>query len=610
MAKAKSRNEKQSRRTSSFQDQTSLYAQRVIDGDIVAGKFVRLACERHFSDLEAGGERGIYFDVEAAERAIRFFPSMFTIADDPDENPFALLDWHKFVVGSLFGWHKDGRLRFREVFVETGKGQAKSPLMGGIALYVAGFMGIPHAQCYAISSDMDQAKVVLHDAVSVCRAPIPGKEGQTLEGNENIPGMVFISGKGRNAWRIEFRDSGGFFEAKATTDRLSGPRPDAVFADEVHEFRTSKPIDLWKAGVNKKKGSAFLFMATNTPGADQTVCTEISARYQGLLEGNAEDDTCFGFIARVDVDDNPFADENCWIKALPALGKTFPVENVRAQVNQAKVDASARLTVSRLFFGIPIGSAGFWVDETSWRHCLGRIDPDNRKPCYLGVDLSDTNDLTALSAVWRDENDNLQSKVWYWTTSQGIERRSALDRINYRAYVDKGELTIVDGPVIDYRFVAERIRELMSEYNVQCLAIDPNYNLSRFLDDCEDAGLPVWMYEGPEKPAGKGLKIVRHEQGGKVPFGGRKLCMPHSMERFKNKVLAGEIVIEKNRLTEYCAANAGTELNSSGQSYFIKTRQMGRIDGIVAMTMAVGASDGVKSDAPKKSYMSSGVFIT
>lgn len=611
MAKAKSPTVRKQRLTSSSLpfDHTSDYARRVLDGDIVAGKFVRLACERHFADLASGAERGLYFDVAAADRAIRFFPAMFTIADDPDEKPFVLLDWQKFVVGSLFGWHRDGRLRFREVFVETGKGQAKSPLMGGIGLYVAGFMGVPRAEVYYFAHKLDQAKVPFQDAANLARGLTPGYEDDRESRSMAARDEVFISGAGKNAWRIEFRQTGSYLEAKATTDSLSGPRPDAAFADEVHEFSSSKALTLWKAGINKKRGSAFLFMATNTPGADQAVCNEISERYQHILEGHVSDDTSFGYIARVDDEDDPFTDETCWMKALPALGVTFDAQNVRDQVRQAETDASARLTVSRLYFGIPIGTSDFWVDQASWRACMGEIPAAPDGKCYLSLDLSDRNDLTALAGVWKGRDDRLTAKVWYWTTAQGIERRSSLDRIDYRQYVKRGELEIVDRPAIDYRLVAERIRSIMAVHQVEALAIDPNYNLSRFISDCEEVGLKVWLYDGEDKPAGDGLKIIRHEQGGTVPFGGRKLCMPHSVERFKDKVLKREIVIEDSNLTAYCAANTGTALNKSNQAYFVKSRQMGRIDGMVALAMAVGASEGVKDAAPG-SYMKRGVVFT
>lgn len=561
------------------------------------------------ADLQCGAARGLYFDVDAAQRVLDFFPAMFTIADDPDEKPFVPLSWHRFVLGSLFGWHQNGRLRFREVYVETGKGQAKSPLMGGIALYVAGFMNIPKAQCYAIGANRDQAKIPFKEAASMARAPIPGMQGdpdgETLEARK----LVFISGEGENAWRIEFRETGSFFEAKATTDSLSGPRPDAVFADEVHEFKKHTSLSLWKAGVDKKKGSAFLFMGTNTPGADQMVCTDISERCQHMLEGVFDDDTTFAYIARVDVEDNPFEDEACWIKSLPALGETFPIENIRSQVKQAEVDAAARLRLARLFFGIPVGSAAFWVDEASWRDCLRPIGDTQGRKCFLSLDLSEKNDLTALGAVWGEGDETLDAKVWYWTTPQGLDRRSSQDRIPYRIYVEKGELTVTDSAVIDYEFVAAQIARMCGQHDVDSLTIDPAF-WEKFRDACDKVGLSVWVYEGPDHPSGSGLKVVRHAQGSRIAFGERNLCMPHSISRFADKVLAGAIRIEPNRLTQYCAANVAIKPDAMGNASFVKPRQMGRIDGMVALAMAVGASEGVKAPPPKKSYMARGVLIT
>lgn len=574
-------------------DPTSEYARRVLDGEIVAGKFVRLACERHFADLESGAARGLYFDEAAAQEAIDFFPAMFTITDGPKAGePFHLLDWHRFVVGSLFGWHKGGRLRFRNVWMETGKGQAKSPLMGGISLYVCGFMGIRRAQCYAIASKLDQAKIPFKDGAALCRAEIPGL-GESLESR----GDVFVSGKGENAWRIEFTGSQSFFEAKATTDSLSGPRPDCVIADEVHEFASAKPIELWAAGVAKKSGSAFMMLGTNTPAIDQIVGTEQSEYYQRLLEGVFDDDEAFAYIARVDEDDDPFNDESCWIKAMPALGVTFDYENVRGVVNRARNDEGKRLTVSRLYFGIPVGSSGFWVDEAAWRACIGPVTEEDTesKKCFLSLDLSEKNDLTALGGVWKGEDDSLIGRLWYWTTPAGLERRSALDRIPYAVYVEKGELSVTQSAVVDYEFVAAKIKELVAQYDVDSLTIDPSF-WEKFRDACERIGLAVWVYEGPDHPEGDGLKVVRHSQGTKVAFGERNLCMPHSITRLTDKVLTGQIRIEENRLTQYCAANTVIKTDPIGNQMFDKSRQRGRMDGMIALAMAAGASEGVKAN--------------
>ena len=576
------------------------YAERVLAGDIVAGKFVRATCQRHISDLEQGHKRGLTFDIEEAARVMRFFPNVLSITAGVKEGePFELLEWMEFVVGSLFGWRRnDGLRRFRTGWIETGKGQAKSPLMGAIGLYLMGFAGTKRAECYSFATDLKQAKILFSDAVALCRANIP----QTDDTLESLS-KVIIRGVGANAWRIEHPNTGSVFEPLAATDSLSGYKPVAVFGDEIHEMKSTRAIDLWQAAIDKMPGDPLMLLGTNTPAMDQAVGSEYSQFYQRVATGEIEDDAKFSYIARVDEDDEPFEDESSWIKALPALGITYPIENVRKRVETAKHIASERLATERLFFGIPVGSSGFWIDEASWKAALGPVDPDPSMPCFLGLDLAQKNDLTALSACWRNDGDKLEVKSWYWTTQQGLDRREAEDRTPYRAFAVKGDITALQTEVIDYTFVAAQIAEMVATYEVDSLTVDPAM-LSSFMDACNQVGLKIWRYMGEDKPSGQGLKIVTHAQGNRIRFEDKQLCMPHSITRLTDKILAGEVRIEENSMTKVCAANAVLQADGMGNQFFDKARSRGRIDGMVSMAMAVGASKGV---APaRKSYLETG----
>lgn len=588
-------------------DPTSDYARRVLTGEIIAGKFARLACQRHMDDLKAGASRGLRFDADIAQEALEFFPALFTVtAGAKAGEPFHLLEWMTFVVGSLFGWRdRNGMRRFRHAWIETGKGQAKSPLMGAIGLYMTCFCGVQRAEAYAIANDKDQAKILFSDAVALCRAPIPDHGGETLES----AGDVIIRGVGDNAWKIEHPATGSKFLPVASSDAISGPKPIAVFGDEIHEMKTDRAIQLWKAAIDKMPGDPLLVLGTNTPASDQTVGTEYSLAYQRILEGLHQDDSAFAYIARVDEEDDPFEDEACWVKALPALGVTYPVENVRKRVQSAKHMASERLATERLFFGIPVGSSGFWIDEQSWRDVQGDVDPDAMKglPCFLGMDLSSKNDLTAVSACWAHKDGRLSVKTWYWTTAQRLPVREAEDHVPYAAYAAEGHISIQSGSVIDYTFVAAEIAKLVASHKVDSLTVDPS-KLSEFMGACEQIGMPVWRYDGAAGSGGHGLKLVNHAQGTRVMFTDKQLCMPHSITRLTDKVLKGEIVIDANKMTDVCAANAVLVMDGMGNKAFEKQRKRGRIDGMVSIAMAVGASAEVK--AAKRSYMSAGVVFT
>lgn len=98
---------------------------------------MRDACKRHLQDLEKGLRKGPFFDLDEAKRAIGFFADVLCLnGGDFEGVSYVLLDWQAFIIGSLFGWKvSDGTRRFRQAYVETGKGSGKSPLAAGIGLY-------------------------------------------------------------------------------------------------------------------------------------------------------------------------------------------------------------------------------------------------------------------------------------------------------------------------------------------------------------------------------------------------------------------------------------------------------------------------------------------
>ena len=118
--------------SSSTTDRVLAYAEGVNSGSIVAGPHVRNACRRHLDDLANGSKRGLWFDAEGADRAIRFFETKLKLSEGQFEGkPLVLHESQAFKVGSLFGWKRaDGTRRFRRAYIEEGKGNGKSPIAG------------------------------------------------------------------------------------------------------------------------------------------------------------------------------------------------------------------------------------------------------------------------------------------------------------------------------------------------------------------------------------------------------------------------------------------------------------------------------------------------
>ncbi len=593
-------------------DPTTAWAKAAVEGKLfTCGELVRHAAERHLRDICDGERRGIYWRPEEAAHFLNFLPSVFQVTDGPASGePFYPLEWHTFVGGSLFGWRTNtNRWRYRTGWLETGKGQAKSPLMGAIGVYIMGWCGISRAQCFAIGEDKATANVLFRDAVAMCRADIPGgEEGESLEGL----GEVVIRGELENAWKIEHPDSGSFFMPIASGESQSGPRPSYVAGDEIHELKSESALLTWKAAIDKVAGNALMLLGTNTPArSSQHVGTSYSDLYQQVVKGEVRDDTAFGFIARIDKADREtvFENEACWQKSLPALGETFPIENIRETVNSAKLRPSTKSSTKRLYFGIDSAAADFWISEEKWTAVQGIVEARamRGRKCWLSLDLSQKNDLTAVTATWELPDDQLAVKTWYWTAREGLEDRADADKAPYLDWVEDQYLTATPGATIDYTYVAAKIAELNAEHEAEALVVDPAM-LTAFTDACDEVGLAWWLWEGPGKPEGRGMKIVKHAQGTRIMFEDRQLCMPHSITRTEDRILEGRILIDSSPVTYSCAANSVLDEDGQGNRAFNKKRSRGRIDGMVTIAMGVGAATAAEKPKKKSVYAGRGVL--
>jgi phage terminase large subunit-like protein len=575
----------------------------VVAGKIVTGELVALACERHLRDLKDIHKRGYYWIAADPRREVAeifddrmgFFPSMFSITHGVKEGqPFNLLPWHEFAVGSLLGWvNADGRLRFRRGWLEAGKGQAKSPILAGLGLYYMGWHGVKRAEVYAIAQDRDQANVVFKDAAAMCRAQVPcADRGETLESL----GEVVLRGNLDNVWKIERPSMGSKFQALANDEAVSGPRPIAILGDEVHEYKSDSMIEKWMRAIAKAPGDAQMILGTNSPATTQPIASAYADYMEDIIRGRNNDDSEFAFIARVDKADveNIFENEAVWPKALPALGLTFSVDNLRGEVHKAKRLYSTAASVKRLYFGIRVGAAEFWISEEAWVAVQERVDPAEMlgMDCYLSLDLSDKNDLTALTATWKAKSGHLYSKTWYWTRRVGLEVRAIEDRAPYEAWESAGWLNVVDGPVIDKIFVAQQVKKLLDDgHNVQFLAVDIA-GIDDFLDACayETVNFKCYRWRGEKEPMKEGLPFVSHAQGKRVAFEDRQLCMPRSIERTEDIILNKGISIDASPVTYFCASNVKIDMDAQANKCFDKQRSRGRIDGMVTIAMGVGAA--------------------
>ena len=579
--------------TASSPDRTSEYAKAVLAGEIVAGPHVRNACRRHLEDLKRTD--GIRFDRDAAEYAFNFFETVLHLSEGQFEGlPFLLDPSQAFIIGSLFGWKRsDGRRRFRRAYIEQGKGNGKSPLAGGIGLFGMTAAGESGAQIYAAAAKREQAGILFADAVKMVKqSPALAKR------------LEFSGGAGRE-FNIAHHASGSFFRpvSRDTGKTGSGPRPFFVLADEVHELPDRKIIEMLERGF-KFRREPLLFMITNSGSDRNSVAWEEHEHAIKVAAGNIDavtdptylgeviDDTTFSFVCSLDEGDDPLNDPSCWIKANPLLGVTITEEYLRETVAQAKAIPGQLNGILRLHFCVWTDAETAWMTRATLEPCIADFDPASHhgKPIWMGLDLSQNRDITALGAVVKTgTNDEgkptFDAWVEAWTPGDTLTAREMRDRLPYAVWAREGHIHAPSGESVSYRHVAQTLAEYGRDYDIQLVAYD-RFAFKRFEEEVDELGLSVPFAEHPQG----GLK-----KGKPLEAGGEGLWMPGSVRLLEEALLEGRIRLKRNPVLISAMMSAVIEEDKWGNHWLAKTRSVNKIDAAIALAMALGAAMGVET---------------
>jgi phage terminase large subunit-like protein len=577
-------------------DRTKAYAEAVVAGEIVAGPHVRNACRRHLADLKRTD--GIWFDATAADRAFGFFEGVLKLSEGQFEGqPFILHPSQAFIIGSLFGWKRaDGTRRFRRAYIEQGKGNGKSPLAGGIGLMGMSADGEAGAQVYAAAAKREQAGILFADAVKMVKqSPALAKR------------LEFSGGAGRE-FNIAHHSSGSYFRpvSRDTGKTGSGPRPYFVLADEVHELPDRRILEMLERGF-KFRRQPLLFMITNSGSDRNSVAWEEHAHAVKVAAGNPDavtdptflgqvlDDTTFSYVCALDEGDDPLNDPSCWIKANPLLGVTITEEYLRETVAQAKAIPGQLNGILRLHFCIWTDAETAWMTRSALEPCIAdfEIDDHHGADVWLGLDLSQNRDITALGAVVRtgttaEGKPTFDAWVEAWTPGDTLAARELRDKLPYPVWVREGHLHAPQGESISFRHVAQTLAEYDRDFSVQLVAYD-RFAFRRFEEDIDELGLSVPFAEHPQG----GLK-----KGKPLSTGGEGLWMPGSIRLLEDALLEGRIRLKRNPVLISAMMSAVIEEDKWGNHWLAKTRSVNKIDAAIALAMAMGAASMGEQSAP------------
>ena len=568
-------------------DAATGYAERVVARKTLAGPHVRAACARHLKDLERAGKRGFpyHYDETLAAEAGAFFEEVLVLTGGVHEGaPFKLLPWQAFIVHSLHGWvsTKTGFRRFRRAYIETAKGSGKSPLAAGLGLKALCADGEPRAEVYVVAVTSDQALITFRFATAMAETSPALRERLTITG-------------GAHPYNLAHHDSMSFMRRMSSTKTAkgkSGVLTHMLLVDEYHEHPDTAMHDFFAFGI-KNKRQPLILIITNAGVGLTSACGLEHQRALAVAHGDRKAESYFSFVCSHDDDDDPFHDPKCWRKSNPSLPALPGQDYLREQVELARGMPSKRSLVARLNFCIWEDAEAPWLDRDRWMRCERKKLLEKRLdelPCAMGADLSLKTDLTAISRVWYDaENDLLLSRTDFWTPLDTLHQRKEQDQAPYDVWLERGYLHAPPGAVIDFDFLAAWIAEQCARYKVEGFAFDP-MKIDLLVAALDKVGVRTTRDE-----SGDGLLIMPHPQGFKAGTlqddGKRRLFMPRSIDALEARIANASIRIEHNPVLRWGALGLTVIADASGNRRVTKTKSIARIDGMVALLQAVGLAE-------------------
>lgn len=521
------------------------YAEKVISGDIVAGKYIILACQRFLSFFE---RKDMYFDSKAVDKVVNFISRLKHSTGSHYGKPFILSDWQYWIICAIYGfkWKKDGLRVTRTVYIEVGRKNGKSSIMAALALYHLVADGEANGQIIFAANSAKQAGLCFEMAYNFCS---------------------YLDRKGK--FFHKYRDTIKFPTTKsklevvsADASRLDGLNASFFICDELHEAANGKVWNVLESSQGMR--AQPLAIAITTAGFNRSsFCYSMRHNNIEILRGKKEDDSTFTAIYSIDKEDDPFLeDEAIMKKANPNLGVTVQKEYLINQLRKAKNNPTLQTNVLTKLFNTWVSSSEEWIaaDKIISSQAQWQYNAFNDNYAYMGVDLGATSDLTAVS-VMIPTADKYFFRNYYFLPSSQLKENA--NRELYIQWAKQGHLIICPGNVTDYEVVLRQILKINDEITVVQVGYD-QWNATSFATQAEENGMNLMPYS--------------------MSIG----SLNRPTKELARLILSDKVVLYDNPIDNFCFSNVVIKRDYNDNERPTKESRENKIDGVVAMIMALG----------------------
>lgn len=526
------------------------YAYDVVEGKIKAGRKHILACQRFLNDTEQleKDDYPFYFEAEELEQFYEWSKMFKHRKGEMAGKNIDLTDFQLFLATNIFCWKRksNGARRFRKAYIQLARKNAKTQFLAILTSYAA-FLSDETEECYIAGWSREQS--------SICYEEVLGQIG-TCE---------LLQGKYTDSYgKIKHHKSGSIIqplsrEARKTGD---GKNPSIAVIDEYHAHETSEIYDVMVSGMVARKNRLIAIITTAGFDMSNPCYTEYQyvSRMLDPEDETENNDEYFVMICELDPEDD-IKDETVWIKANPI------VATYESGIDSLRSELKIALEVPEKMRAFLTKNMDKWVDQkengympmNKWDDCYTEEKFDLKKyPCFAGVDLSQTTDLTSVGLVF-DLGKKYFVRQHSFIPEDRLRERMQTDKVRYDLWVQQGWLTTTPGSVVDYNFIESYFMKLRDQgYQIKEIDYD-KWNATHFAQNMD----------------AEGFMIVE------IPQSIRQLSEP--TKAFRSEVYQGNILHEKDPLLRWAINNAILRMDPQENIMLDKSKSKNRIDPIAAV---------------------------
>lgn len=415
-----------------------------------------------------------------------------------------------------------------------------------LLLHLCGPEAKPNSQLYSAAQSREQAAILFALAAKVVRM------------SPDLSEYVLIRDTAKQLFCTEMGTLYRALSAEASTSY--GLSPVFTVHDELGQVKgpRSELYEALETASAAQEAPLSIIISTQAPTDADLLSLLIDDARTGAEPRNKV------VLHSAPLDADPFSEETIRL-ANPHYDEFMNKEEVRRQAADAKRMPSREASYRNLILNQRVEASNPFISRTVWEENGAPPEILEGKTVYGGLDLSSVSDLTALVLV----SDDGDVESTFWLPGEGLAEKARNDRVPYDVWEEDGLLQTTPGRAIEYEYIAHYLRDVFDRYEIRALAFD-RYNM-RFL-----------------KPWLERARFTEEELDRFVEFGQGFVSMSPAIRELEARLLAKKLKHGKHPVLTMCAANTVAVSDPAGNRKFTKSKTSGRIDGMVALAMAVG----------------------